>query len=228
MNKNLLVILAFMAFVYAGCKDIAYTPTPPAPERSYFPETLGSTWRYRDSTYGDKTDTAAIYGTKIDTLTYTINGATTDFNSKICYNVNVLSKLNGPSTSYFYYYKHLCALLETEVPYGFTELQFLIDTASVGYTWHNSPTLSTYLNGSPVQIITTILERNISRVVGGKTFTKVIHTSLNYQINIKGAGYKNIAYYDFYLANGVGLIEKDTYIYGNINKTERIIDYSIK
>jgi hypothetical protein len=228
MNKNLLVILAIMAFGYAGCKDIAYTPTPPSPERSYFPESLGSTWRYRDSTYGEKTDTAAIYGTQIDTLTYTMNGATTDFNSKVCYNVNVLSKLNGPSTSYFYSYKHLCALLQSDVPYGFTELQFLIDTASVGYTWHNSPTLSTFLNGSPVQAISTILERNMIKVVGGKTFTKVIHTSLNFQINIGGAGYQNIAYYDFYLANGVGLIEKDTYIYGNLNKTQTIIDYAVK
>jgi hypothetical protein len=228
MNKNLLVILVFMAIGCAGCKDNAYTIVPPSPAKSYFPETLGSTWRYRDSTYGEKTDTAAIYGTKIDTITYTITGATTDFNSKVCYNVNVLSQLNGPSTSYFYSYKHLCALLESGVPYGFTELQFLVDTASVGYTWHSSPTLSTYLNGSPVQLISTILERNISRVVGGKTFTKVIHTSLNFQINIKGAGYQNIAYYDFYLANGIGLIEKDTYIYGNINKTEKIIDYTIK
>jgi hypothetical protein len=228
MNKKLYVILAFLAIGYASCKDVAYKPPVPSPANSYFPETFGSTWNYRDSIYGEPTDTAQIYGISIDTATFTINGATTDFNGKVCYNANVLSKQNGPGTAYFYTNKHTVGLLESVAPFGFIDFEFFVDTASVGYSWVNTPTTNTLLNGNPVQSINTILEKNISKVVNGKTFTNVIHASVNFQVNINNKGFHNIAYYDFYLAQGVGLIEKDTYVYGCLNGTKTILSYTIK
>jgi hypothetical protein len=228
MNKAVLAILAFLTIGYMGCKQESYKIIPPSLSDSYFPETTGSTWKYRDSTFGEKTDIVPIYGVKIDTLTFTINGATTDFNNDVCYNADVISKLNGASTAYFYSFKHLHSIRESIPPFGLTNLHCLVDSASVGYSWATSPTASTLLNGNPAQTINTIEEKNITKVINGKTFTNVIHASVNYQININNTGWRNIAFYDFYLAKGVGVIEKDTYVYGNLNGTRTIIDYTIK
>jgi hypothetical protein len=228
MKKNLLVILAFLPIVYAGCADNAYTPTPPAQPDSYLPETYGSTWRYRDSIYHDNADSATVNGIKIDTLTLTINGNTTDVNGMICYNAIVSSVKNGPGTVYFHAHEHILGLLESTPPFGMTNFDFLVDTAKVGYTWGSTPSENTLLNGYPVTSINTVKEKNITKVVGGITFTQVVHTTANFQISINGAPYHNIAYYDFYLAKNIGLIEKDAYVYGNLNETETIIDYVIK
>jgi hypothetical protein len=228
MNKSLLVVFILLAIGYAGCKDNAYTPPPPSPPNSYFPETYGSNWKYRDSIYGEPTDTVPILGVRIDTVTYTMNGATTDFNNNIVYNVDVVSKLNGHSTAYFHVDNHLNSLMESTVPYGLTDLQILIDTASVGHTWTFSPTNNGVLNNNPVKGISTIVEKNISKMVNGITYPNVIHTSINVQVNVNGAGFHNIANYDFYLAKGFGLIEKDASFYGLLNETKTLLNYNVK
>jgi hypothetical protein len=226
--KNLLVILAFISAGFAACKQEPYKITPPAPSGSYFPETPGSTWRYRDSVYGEPTDTVPIYGVHIDTLSFTINGKTTDYNSAVCYNAPMVSKLHGPGMAYFFANKHVYALLQSNAPLGFTNLQIFIDTASVGHHWTSMPTENTLLNGNPAQAVSTIIEKNITRVVGGVQFTNVVHTSVDFETNTNGAWFSNIAHYDFYLAQGVGLIEKDAYFYGYLNETQTIIDYNVK
>jgi len=228
MKIHLLVILAFLAISYTGCKDSAYTPPPPSQANTYLPETAGSTWRYRDSIYSEPTDTATIAGVKIDTLTFTINGGTTDFNGRICYNVGISSIQNGPGTAYFFAENHTFGLFEQVTPFGLTDFEVLVDPASAGYSWVSAPTLNTLLNGSPIRSVNTIVEKNIVKKVGLQTFTDVIHTSVNFEINVNGAGFHNIAYYDFYLAKGIGLIEKDAYVYGNLNETETILNYNIK
>jgi len=228
MKKNITVILAVLAIGYTGCKDNAYAPPAPATSNSYLPQTFGSTWKYRDSIYGEKINTASIYGVKIDTLTVTINGGVTDFNSTICYNAEISSIQYGSGAAYFYAEKHLFGSHEQSALFGLADFEFLVDTASVGYTWINAPTQNTLLNGSPLQSINTVREKGITKIVGGKTFTNVIHTSANFQINIKGTGFHNIAYYDFFLAKGIGIIEKDSYVYGNLDETKTIIDYNIK
>ena len=79
-----------------------------------------------------------------------------------------------------------------------------------------------------MQAVNIVLEKNITRVVGGRTFTNVIHTGTNIMIDINKDGFHNIAYVDVYLAQGVGLIEKDAYYYGLLNETETIMYYTIK
>jgi len=228
MNKNLLVVLAFLAIAYAGCKDNAL-PTPlPSPPDSYLPETVGSSWKYRDSIYGEPTDTVPIVGVRIDTVTYTMNGATTNFNNYICYNVDVVSKLKGHSTAYFHVDKHVNSLMESTPPYGLTNLQLLIDTGSVGHTWTFTPTTNRVLNNNPVKAISTIVETNINKMVNGLTYPNVIHTTINLQINVNGAGFHNVASYDFYLAKGFGLIEKDVKFYGLLNETKTLLNYNVK
>ena len=227
MNRNILVVLALLAIGYAGCKDNSIAP-PPSPANSYFPETFGSNWKYRDSIYGEATDSVHIFGPRIDTVTYTMTGATTNFNSDICYNVDVVSKLNGHSTAYFHVDNHLNSLMESAVPYGLTDLQLLRDTMSVGFSWTFSPTNNGVLNNYPVKAINTIVEKNINKIVNGITYPNVIHTSINLQVNINGAGFHNIANYDFYLAKGFGLIEKDANFYGLLNETKTLLIYNVK
>ena len=228
MRGNRLVLLALIITCLAGCKQIAYKAPPPMPNSSYFPQTYGSTWQYRDSVYGLATDTFPLIGPKEDVVTYTINGSTTDFNSKICYDATVKSDLYGKRTAYYYANKHTIGFFDSSPPWGFTTLDVLMDKAPAGYTWVSNPSLYLTLNGSPVQAINTILETDIIRVVNGQTFTGVVHTGINFQINVNGTGFHNIANLDFYLAPGIGIIEKDANYYGYLNEKETILSYTIK
>jgi hypothetical protein len=220
--------LVILILVFAGCKDNAYAPAPPLTATSYFPETFGSIWKYRDSVYGEKTDTLHIFGVMIDTLTYTITGGTTDFNSEVCYNASKISVQYGPGDAYYYAKNHLCAFRESNLPLGLTNLQILIDTAAAGYSWVSNPSNNTLFNGHQVQTLNTIVEKNITRVVSGTTYTNVIHTSVDFQVSVIKHLFQTITHMDFYFAKGIGIIEKDTYAYGQMNRTETIIEYTIK
>jgi hypothetical protein len=227
MPRNLLVILAFMAIGYTGCKQVEYVAPPPANPGSYFPQTQGSTWTYRDSVFGETSDTVNIHGPIVNSKTYTINGATTDFNGLICYNAATLSSDNTVGTAYYSYDKHIFALLESTPPWGLTILDVMVDTAKMGHVWVSDPSLTTLLNGSPVQVINTIAGTGVTKTVNGVTYTNVTHTASNFQINVGGDGFHNVANFDFYLAPGVGLIEKDAYYYGLLNESETLESYSI-
>lgn len=228
MRKNLFVILVLPAICFLSCIKNPYRAAPPLTAYSYFPQTLGSTWRYRDSIFGEATNPMAIYGVKNDTLTYTMNGATTDFNSKISYDAQVSSLLFSPHIADYFVSNHICELIEPTLAFGLIDLQILNDTAHAGYSWTSTPSLTTLLHNSPVRTINTIVETDMTKIEGGKTYTSVTHTSINFQININNQGFNNIAHFDFYLAGDVGIIEKDAYYYGYLNETETIVDFHIK
>ena len=227
MIKNLLFILAIVIIGCVSCKQEAYKIVPPSSANSYFPETRGSTWKYRDSIYGEKTDNGSTNVSKIDTVTITITGATTDINAAVCYNANVVSKQSGSSVAYYYSFKHVFAVFEQTATLGLTNLEFLIDNFNAGQTWQSVPTKNTLYNGSPARALSTVQEKNITKIVGGKTFTDVIHTSVLFQVNVSNTGFKSLANFDFYTARGVGIIEKDISVYGYLNATETIMDYTI-
>jgi len=228
MHKNLYVILTLLALGYISCNKNPYKAAPPLTAYSYFPQTYGSSWRYRDSIFGEATDPLPIYGIKNDTLTYTMNGATTDFNSKISYDVQVSSQLFQPHIADFFAGRHVYELIEPTPAFGLIDLQILVDTAHAGYTWMSTPSLTTLLHNSPVRAINTIAETGITRIENGRIYTSVTHTSINFQININNQGFNNIAHFDFYLAGDVGIIEKDAYFYGYLNETQTIVGFSIK
>ena len=101
------------------------------------------------------------------------------------------------------------------------------DSKAVGDTWTTTPTDNGTISGFPARTVNTIKEKGITKVVNGKTFTDVIHTQVDLQYNL-GSGFTSTALYDFYLAKGVGMIETDTSVSGNIYEKETITDYSIK
>src|ERR1700733_14371896 len=127
MRGNLLLLCAFLMCCCTGCKQVAYKIPPPAPAISYFPQTYGSTWQYRDSLYGLPTDTFPLKGVKNDIVNFTINGSTTDFNSLVCYNLNVQSQLNGAGTAYCAVLQHRDYLLVSSPPWGLTVMEVLVD-----------------------------------------------------------------------------------------------------
>jgi hypothetical protein len=214
MKRGLLLLLIAITFCFAGCKKDT-NPIPATDE--YLPLTNGSTWHYSYSTDAGNTDT----------LTLQMTGGTTLISGKTYYNISSIDN-EGSSMGYFYVGNHNYATRTTDNGTGSSiELQLLNDTASVGYTWITNPTANGQLGGDPVRTMNTIKEKNISRVINGKTFTHVIHTEVQLQYNF-GNGFETSVIYDFYLAKGVGMIETDANTLGTFYETETLFDYTIK
>jgi hypothetical protein len=219
MKKTCLIILAFAALFITGCKkDSSNKPSGSTASNSYLPVTSGSTWRYLID--------IAAGGT--DTLTIKMTGATATINGKTYYSATSASKTLGSSPGYFYSANHIFAMRGTNAAAGFSiELQLLNDTVAVGHTWTTSPTDNGYINGYPARTVNTIVEKNISKVIGGKNFTNVMHTQIDLQYDF-GSGFESFGGYDVYLAKGIGMIELDSSILGTLYETETIMDYTVK
>jgi hypothetical protein len=215
MRNKILMLIISGAMLAAGCSKSKNNPSPSSD--SYLPVTSGSTWTYNDVVNGSTSQ-----------LTVTMTGATTAFNSKTYYNGTSSSTAKGNSTGYFYAANHGYAIRATSAAAGLTiELQMGNDAQAVGYTWTTTPSDNGTVNGVPAQTVNTIKEKNVTKVVNGKTFTNVIHTQVDLQYNL-GTGFQSVAIYDFYLAKGVGLIETDTSVSGSPYELQTITNYTIK
>jgi hypothetical protein len=212
--KKYMLLFAAGAVLMAGCKS---KNDPKPGSDSYFPVSSGSTWSYKD-----------VVGDANNTLTITMTGATSVFNTKTYYTASSVSSAHGTSTGYYYAADNAYAIRATNVSAGITiELQMGNDAKDVGYTWTTTPTDNGIISGFPARTVNTIKEKGISKVVNGKTFTDVIHTQVDLQYNL-GSGFTSTALYDFYLAKGVGMIETDTSVGGNAYEVETITSYTIK
>jgi hypothetical protein len=211
--RKILVIIIGGAILAAGCSKSKNTPNPSSD--SYLPVTSGSTWTYND-----------VVGGNTSQLTLTMTGGTTIFNSKTYYVGTSNSSAKGASTGYFYATNHAYAMRAAAA--GITlELQMGNDAQNVGYTWTTTPSDNGTINGVSAKTVNTIKEKNITKVVNGKTFANVIHTQVDLQYDL-GTGFQSVAVYDFYLAKGVGMIETDTSVSGTAYEVETITDYSVK
>src|ERR1700744_4443836 len=176
MKKTLSILVIGVALLAAGCSKSKNNPSP-ASSDSYLPVTSGSSWVYND----------IIQGTN-SPLTVTMTGAKSVFNGKTYYTATSSSSAKGTSTGYFYADNHSYSFRATAVGVNVTiELQMGNDAQNVGYTWTTSPNDSGSINGVPAQTINTIKEKNITKVVNGKTFNNVIHTQVDLQYDM-GAG----------------------------------------
>jgi hypothetical protein len=217
MKRNLLIILAAFVLFYSSCKKDSANMTPPSAD-SYFPVTAGSTWRYLDFTQS---------GTE-DTLTIKMTGVKTTINGKTYYNATSSSTETGTGTDYFYAANHIYANRALNSYAGTTvELKLFNDTASVGNSLISSPTDNGLVDSVPSRTVNTIIAKNLTKTVGGKTFTNVVHTEVDFQYDYS-EGYSTGFVYDFYLAKGIGMIESQLTILGSVYEEEVILDYSIK
>lgn len=213
--KKILTIAIIGGAMLTGCSKKS-NPGPSSSD-SYLPVTSGSTWSYND-----------VSGGTTSQFTLTMTGATTAINNKTYYNATDISTAKGTSTGYFYATNHAYALRATSTSPAITlELQLGNDAQAAGYTWTTSPSDNGTVEGIPAQTINTVMEKNVTKVVNGKTFTNVIHTKVDLQYN-EGSGFQSVAVYDIYLAKGVGMIENDTSVSGSPFESETITGYTIK
>lgn len=186
---------------------------------SYQPVTKGSYWKYR-----------ATAGSIIDTSTITMTGATATFNGKTYYIANSTSRTTGASTGYYHADNHQISLRATSLMAGITaEFYYLNDTMAVNHTWISTLTDDGKVNGVPGRLVGKVIEKGVSKTVGGKAFANVIHTQLDLQYDYGlGTGYMSTMTYDYYTAKGVGMIKVETSVGGVLIGSTDIIDYAIK
>jgi len=184
---------------------------------SYNPVTAGSWWKYKDTASGNITTTTILNRTKI------ING--------ILYSAAV-SDISTSDTGWFAspqpnYYTYAKGVSPNTGAFYDILFHYLNDTASVGYSWQYAAGQG---NGFTAYIQGTIVERNISMTVAGKTYSNVIHTKLIWTYDIFGTSMDAMAY-DYFIARGVGIIKvrsEGLTLLSGFTACSDLIDYQIK
>ncbi|HVV55448.1 MAG TPA: hypothetical protein VHC47_08995 [Mucilaginibacter sp.] len=214
MKKGLLLLWVITVLGAAGCKkDAGVVPAG----GNYLPLSEGNTWKYSYASDGGTTDT----------LTIKMTGGTTLIGGKTYYNAASTYK-NGSTSGYFYVGNHNYATRTVDAASGNSlELVMLNDTASVGYSWITDPGNNGQIGGVKARTVNTIKEKNISRIINGHTFNRVIHTQVQLQYDF-GSGFETTITYQFYMADGVGLIETDANTLDTLHETETLFGYTVK
>ena len=186
----------------------------------YLPLTAGTFWTYMETV-----------GSTIDTVTNKLTGTTSTINGKLYYNITSTSQKTGTTTGYFSAIDHVYTERTTVSGIGTVEFLYLKDNLAVGGTWTTSFSDSGTINGLPSQLLGKITEINISHTVQGKTYSSVIHTTLQIQYNY-GTGFTTASTYEFYTAKGIGIIDIESLITlpgsAPITGSTLLINYSIK
>lgn len=184
---------------------------------SYSPTTTGTWWKYKDSTSGITTTTTIADRTK------TVNG--------IVYKAMVgdagttdTGWIASPQPDYYIYQKGVSPNSGASYDVLF---HYLNDTASVGSHWKYQAGQG---NGFTAFIETTIMERNITMTVAGKSYQDVIHTQLVWTYEIFGQAIDAMQY-DYFTAKGVGIIKirsTGLTLLSGFQACTDLVDYSIK
>jgi hypothetical protein len=220
MKKLLLLSTLALALFTTGCKlrDPDFSNSGDTKSDSYQPVTKGSYWKFNDKIGGT---------TATQVETHTMTGGTETFNGKTYYTINLTSAVLNNALNYYYHGNDSYSVRSTSAAAGATaEYVYLKDNYAIGKTWTAPFTDDGSLNGVPAQTIGQIVEKGITKIVSGKTFTDVIHTKLLIQYDL-GNGFETIQTLDYYIAKGVGIIEADSEGAG-ITSTSVLTDYSIK
>jgi hypothetical protein len=109
------------------------------------------------------------------------------------------------------------------------EFEYLNDKEPVGFSWTRNVTDNGTVNDLPARLIGTIKEKNITKVVQGKTYQNVIHVSLELQYDFF-SGFETAATYEMYASKGIGLILADnrvTMFGANITSKTELVSYKI-
>ncbi|MGF7079158.1 hypothetical protein [Mucilaginibacter sp. UYCu711] len=232
MKKIPLFFLSALILIAAGCKldppiyaDLTDTTnatgtvtTPNNSASGYQPTTKGSNWKY----------TTTVDATTLTQAT-SMTGATLKINNKLYYTAT--TTLNTDKGYTYYYHDNDIYSYRSDMisPDLVIEYIYLKDNWDIGKTWTAPITDNGLLNGFPAQIIGKILEKDITKAVGGKTYSNVIHTHLELQYNTTGSfvTYQDI---DYYIAKGVGIVYIVTKNSTNSTgtNTTTLTDYTIK
>ncbi len=215
MNKiRLYFIWCLVIGALVSCDKKADSDTTPAVEQDYQPTTAGSVW-----TYG---------GTTPYTLTAT--GVTKTMNGKLYYEMETKQ---GTSVSKSYVLKENGNYTGIGMVPGMGPLEMTVlkDNVPVGHSWEQATTTS----GIDTKLTYTIVEKNVTKAVEGKTYNDVIHVKLTYGYSFEGVDFGLGEDFDlgdlglnleahYYFAKGVGLILSDAGTYGQLP----LVSYNVK
>lgn len=216
-SKTLTIFCLLVAALFSACKKESSSPDDnnTSSSDSFQPLSVNSTWKY-----------SVDYPVK-DTMSMTIISGTKSFNGKAYQTVQSKTK-TSTSISYFFNKDHFFNMRSTTVGSGDAmDFTYLNDTAKVNFTWTAKITDDGTVEGIPARMIGKIAEKGISKTVSGKNYTNVIHTTVSLQYALTGTTYNTYGTYDFYVAQGIGIIEIDASTLGTTSAT-KLISYAIK
>jgi hypothetical protein len=228
MKKINLALLVFFASLFLiSCQKEVSTELGPQTggtgagsgnKTSYNPTTSGSWWKYKDTASGMiSTDTMLKRTNTINGIVYT---AMIGQNAMLKDTAWVAS----PQPNYYMYEKGVSP--NTGASYDML-FHYLNDTAAVGSNWQYTAGQG---NGFTALIQTTIVERNISLTVAGKSYSNVIHTRLVLTYDVYGSSLDAMAY-DYFTAKGIGIIKvrsEGLTLLSGFKACSDLVDYSIK
>jgi hypothetical protein len=195
---------------------------------SYWPDSKGSTWKYRttgpfNSEYSDTAtgEIKIINGISFTKFKYSrpdlIMGSTEAYIGSKDNNLYIAERRMPPANSLGLLFDY----------YGI----FSNFNQSKGYSWEMQ-------SGSALDFIAyckgELISTDTSITVNGKSYPHVIHSRVNYDFDIQRSnppGRQAYAYFDIYLAKGVGLIKKETTFsaqWGGNKFVTELLDYHIK
>jgi hypothetical protein len=180
---------------------------------SYQPVTKGSNWKYSLQVVGQS-------GAQENTITMT--GDVMTKNGNTYYKA---TQILGTDTAVGYF-AHTGSLYISHGEDDDNDEPYLDDSKPAGGVYIFKVTDATG-GGTPTQYLGTILEKGISKTIGGKTFNNVIHTRVELQAN-GGKGYITTDKNEYYIAKGIGMIEIDAYLGSILLAKQTIVSYNIK
>jgi len=213
MKKNILTLIAVTAILFSACKKD--NNKPPVDELSpYQPFTANSTWQYRSEYYlpGAAAD--------VDTSVNTMTAVTKDFNGKTFHLVKSVS--GGETDSvYFSVNNHIYTTRADDA--AIPEINYLDDAKAAGDSWI-TPLV---IDSVSAQVKTTIVEKNATKTIAGKTYNNVIRSKNEIQTKVGGV-FKTNTIIEIYAAKGIGVVAiYSSYDNKPLLKSE-LISYSIK
>ena len=181
------------------------------------PVTAGSSWTYKDSASGAETTNSIGDSTKV------INNIL--FRKYLSTNSSQAGWIASPGPDYYVVAQSTNPTTNTSFDLTF---YYLNDTASAGSSFNYTAATST---GFAVTTKTTIVAKDLTVTVEGKTYTDVIQTHIDISYNVLGQ-VSDYGGYDYYMAKGIGFIKIRTLTNVNgvsvVQSCLNLSDYTIK
>ncbi len=205
MNKlRFVLVWCLMLGIMVSCGDKDDDASPAAAELDYLPSTKGSTWNYGGTNPYSMTATG---NTKvIDGKTYS------EFETK-----------QGNETRKSYLLKEKGVYTGIGMDPSMSNdiaLTFLKEETPAGKPWYQTNTI----NGFETKMTFTIIAKDMTKTVEGKTYKEVIHVQARTAVIFMGMEMDSGIAADYFWAKGVGLVLSDFGQHGNVP----LMTYSIK
>lgn len=204
MKIKLSLLLAIVLITFS-CKKNGGDPAPPSQPDPYFNSAAGSFWDYHS------VDNSGVTSPSDYTITSTSRDSSISSKSYHVYDNSLGGSQYLNITGHDYYeFDSLPAGLGV----GAIERLYLKDNAAAGTNW--SQNISVTIPGSPLQvpftITNSIMAKDITRTVGGKSYSNVIHVSTAIHSSLIPAA-SLMTNINSYYAPGYGLIENSSVVH---------------